>query len=176
MVLAVVADADGRILAMAAQARCRVGQSLRRKQLQQPVALPTAGRAARRPRGAVELLGLVRRGDVPGPVAAVEGAWDALTVHRAVAALATSTLDGPLAILVRHDAAEATSYVDTLAAWLAAPGRPRQAAERLQLHPNSLRHRMKRLVELAKLDLADPRQRLALQLQIEAVGRSSEPV
>ncbi|HEU4946185.1 MAG TPA: helix-turn-helix domain-containing protein [Kribbella sp.] len=118
---------------------------------------------------AVELLGLVRRGEATGPAIRVEQAWHALTVHRAVAALDTTKLDGPLATLLRHDIAHGTSYVDTLAAWLAYPGRPQQAATKLHLHTNTLRHRMKRLGEIARLDLADPRERLALQLQIEAV-------
>lgn len=124
---------------------------------------------------AVELLGLVRRGDANGPALALQEAWHALTLHRAVTALATTKLEGPLAKLVQHDAAEGTAYVETLQAWLAYPGHPQLAAKRLHLHTNSLRHRMKRLGELARLDLADPRERLALQLQIEAVRRSAEP-
>lgn len=118
---------------------------------------------------AVELLGLVRRGDAPGPALRIEKAWHILTVHRAVAALDPAKLDGPLATLLRHDLAKGTSYVDTLAAWLAFPGQPQRAAKELHLHTNTLRHRMARLGEVARLDLTDPRERLALQLQIEAV-------
>jgi DNA-binding PucR family transcriptional regulator len=44
-----------------------------------------------------------------------------------------------------------------------------EAAKQLHLHTNTLRYRMKRIGEIAQLDLADPRERLALQLQIEAV-------
>jgi sugar diacid utilization regulator len=141
-----------------------------------PGTVSVAGGAARGPADlpssraeAVELLGLVRRGQVPGPAIRVEQAWHALTVHRAVTALDTTKLDGPLATLLQHDVANATAYVDTLAAWLAYPGRPQQAAKQLHLHTNTLRHRMKRIGEIARLDLADPRERLALQLQIEAV-------
>lgn len=118
---------------------------------------------------AVELLGLVRREEVPGPALRVEQAWHALTVHRAVSALDTSQMDGPLATLLRHDIAQSTDYVATLAAWLAYPGQPQQAARELHLHTNTLRHRMKRIGEITRLDLANPRERLALQLQIEAV-------
>jgi hypothetical protein len=118
---------------------------------------------------AVELLHLVRRGEAPGPTIRVEQAWHVLTVHRAVAALDTTKLDGPLAALLQHDLANGTSYVGTLAAWLAYPGQPQQAAKQLHLHTNTLRHRMKRIGEIAPLDLSDPRERLALQLQIEAV-------
>jgi hypothetical protein len=118
---------------------------------------------------AVELLGLVRRGETPGPAIRVEQAWHVLTVHRAVAALDTTKLDGPLDTLLQHDLAHGTGYVDTLAAWLAYPGQPQRAARQLHLHTNTLRHRMKRVGELTRLDLSDPRERLALQLQIEAV-------
>jgi len=118
---------------------------------------------------AVELLGLVRRGVAPGPVLRVEEAWHVLTVHRAVTSLDTTKMDGPLAILLRHDIEHDTGYVETLQAWLDFPGQPQRAARELHLHTNTLRHRMKRIGEIAALDLSDPRERLALQLQIAAV-------
>jgi hypothetical protein len=118
---------------------------------------------------AVELLGLVRRGAAPGPVLRVEEAWHVLTVHRAVTSLDTSKLDGPLATLLRHDIEHDTGFVDTLQAWLEYPGQPQRAARELHLHTNTLRHRMKRIGEIAALDLSNPRERLALQLQIAAV-------
>jgi DNA-binding PucR family transcriptional regulator len=99
----------------------------------------------------------------------VEQAWHLLTVHRAVTSLDTTKLDGPLAVLLRHDIEHDTGFVDTLQAWLNYPGQPQQAAKLLHLHPNTLRHRMKRIGEIATLDLSDPRERLALQLQIAAV-------
>jgi hypothetical protein len=117
----------------------------------------------------VELLGLVRRGLAPGPALRVEQAWHVLTVHRAVTSLDTTKLDGPLATLLRHDIENDTAFVDTLEAWLNYPGQPQRSAKELHLHTNTLRHRMKRIGEIAKLDLTDPRQRLALQLQIAAV-------
>ncbi|TWD83072.1 DNA-binding PucR family transcriptional regulator [Kribbella amoyensis] len=118
---------------------------------------------------AVELLGLVRRGVAEGPALRVEQAWHLLTVHRAVTSLDTTKLDGPLATLLRHDIAHDTGFVETLQAWLNYPGQPQQAAKELHLHTNTLRHRMKRIGEIADLDLSDPRERLALQLQIAAV-------
>jgi hypothetical protein len=118
---------------------------------------------------AVELLGLVRRGAAPGPALRVEQAWHILTVHRAVTSLDTTKLDGPLATLLRHDIENDTAFVDTLEAWLSHPGQPQRAAKQLHLHTNTLRHRMKRIGEIAKLDLTEPRERLALQLQIAAV-------
>ena len=97
-----------------------------------------------------------------------DGAWAALTVHRATAALDLGGLGGPVAVLLQHDAVHETAYVDTLRAWLAFPGEPQRAAGDLHVHPNTLRHRMKRLADVVELDLGDPGQRLALQLQLEA--------
>lgn len=118
---------------------------------------------------AVELLNLVRRGVAPGPALRVDQAWHLLTVHRAVTSLDTTKLDGPLATLLRYDIEHDTAFVDTLQAWLNHPGQPQRAAKQLHLHTNTLRHRMKRIGEIAPLDLSDPRERLALQLQIAAV-------
>ena len=141
-----------------------------------PGAIAAAGGPARSPADlpssraqAVELLGLVRRGVAPGPALRVEEAWHVLTVHRAVTSLDASKLDGPLATLLRHDVEHDTSFVNTLEAWLQYPGQPQRAARALHLHTNTLRHRMKRIGEIAALDLSDPRERLALQLQIAAV-------
>ena len=99
----------------------------------------------------------------------MEDAWHVLTVHRAVTALDTTKLDGPLATLLRYDVEHDTELVETLQAWLNYPGQPQRAARELHLHTNTLRHRMKRIGEIAELDLSDPRERLALQLQIAAV-------
>jgi hypothetical protein len=177
-----LADLDGTVLAVVSDDGDGLGSWRWLRKLvidlakDSPGTVAVAGGPARGPADlpssraeAVELLGLVRRGEAPGPAIRVEQAWHALTVHRAVTALDTTKLDGPLATLLRHDVTNATAYVDTLAAWLAYPGRPQQAAKQLHLHTNTLRHRMKRIGEIARLDLADPRERLALQLQIEAV-------
>ena len=95
-------------------------------------------------------------------------AWVPLTVHRATAALDLGALGGPVGVLLEHDSGHGTAYVDTLRAWLAYPGEPQRAARELHVHPNTLRHRMKRLGDVVELDLGDPRERLALQLQVEA--------
>jgi hypothetical protein len=176
-----LADLDGTVLAVVTDADGPGSwRWLRRLVVDQAKDAPgTTAAAGGRARGpadlpssraeAVELLGLVRRGAAPGPALRVEQAWHLLTVHRAVTSLDTTKLDGPLATLLRHDIEHDTGFVDTLEAWLNYPGQPQQAAKHLHLHPNSLRHRMKRISEIAPLDLSDPRERLALQLQIAAV-------
>lgn len=114
-------------------------------------------------------LELLDRGLLTGPVAEFETAWPELTLAGATAALDVAATGGPVVVLVAHDSAHGTAYVDTLRAWLAHPGEPQKAARMLHVHPNTLRHRLKRIDELVRLDLANPTQRLALQLQIEAL-------
>ncbi|WP_432891311.1 PucR family transcriptional regulator [Kribbella sp. CA-245084] len=173
-----LADLDGTVLAVVTDTDGPGSWNWLQKLVQEqaPGTYAAAGGPARGPADlpssraeAVELLGLVRRGLAPGPALRVEEAWHVLTVHRAVTSLDTTKLDGPLATLLRHDIDHDTGYVETLQAWLDYPGQPQRAARELHLHTNTLRHRMKRIGEIAELDLSDPRERLALQLQIAAV-------
>jgi len=176
-----LADLDGTVLAVVTDTDGTGSWNWLRKLVVEqakttPGTVAAAGGPARGPADvpssraeAIELLGLVRRGVAPGPALRVEEAWHVLTVQRAVTSLDTTKMDGPLATLLRHDIEHDTGFVDTLQAWLDYPGRPQRAARELHLHTNTLRHRMKRIGEIAELDLSDPRERLALQLQIAAV-------
>ncbi|HET6626337.1 MAG TPA: helix-turn-helix domain-containing protein [Nocardioidaceae bacterium] len=130
---------------------------------------PSLAELPRSRAGAAELLALTA---TDGPaVAEFDTAWVPLTIHRATGALDLGGLGGPVTELLEHDRDRGTAYVETLRAWLAYPGEPQRAAGELHVHPNTLRHRMKRLAEVIELDLRDPRQRLALQLQLEAASR-----
>nr|MBA2695079.1 helix-turn-helix domain-containing protein [Actinomycetota bacterium] len=80
---------------------------------------------------------------------------------------------GPLAGLREHDERTGTAYLQTLAAWLDHPGEPGMDARALHVHPNTVRYRMQRMAELVELALADPEVRLALQLQLRALGMPS---
>ena len=99
---------------------------------------------------------------------AFDEAWVPLTVRRATAGVDASRIGGPVLRLAEHDQRHGTAYVETLGAWLAYPGEPQRAAAALHVHANTLRHRMKRLADVVELDLTEPQQRLALQLQIES--------
>jgi hypothetical protein len=120
---------------------------------------------------AEEMLNLLRTGLITGPVVSHEEAWPVLALHRsATGALAAGATEfGPLAVLRAHDERSGTSYVDTLYEWLRHPGDPRAASKALRIHPNTLRYRMAKLVELAGVDLDDPDIRLALLVQLAAV-------
>lgn len=121
-------------------------------------------------REAGEVHRLRATGQVADAAAAFEDVWAAVTVARAVAALPTDQLVGPALVLVAHDEAHRTAYAHTVAAWLDHPGDPRAAAEALHVHPNTLRYRLQRLSEVVELDLHDAQTRLALRLQLRALG------
>lgn len=104
--------------------------------------------------------------------ALMEDAWDTVVVERARTALGAGTclLGGPLAVLRAHDQEHGTPYLATLAAWLDHFGDPQSAARLLRIHPNTLRYRLRKLEEAAPVDLSSPRLRLALRLQLAALG------
>lgn len=70
-----------------------------------------------------------------------------------------------LDLLARHDAETHTDHLATLGAYLDAFGDVSTAAASLDIHANTLRYRLKRIVELLGVDLADPVERFVLELQ-----------
>ena len=73
---------------------------------------------------------------------------------------------GPLQELVEHDAKRGTLYIETLRAYLDAFGDIPAAAANINVHPNTFRYRLRRLVALAQLNLDDPDERVVLELQL----------
>lgn len=73
---------------------------------------------------------------------------------------------GSLQDLVGHDAEKGTAYVPTLRAYLDAFGDVPAAARALNVHPNTFRYRLRRVIQLAKLRLDDPDERLVVELQL----------
>lgn len=115
-----------------------------------------------------EILAVLRRAPEKGPVARLSNVWGHLTIDAVCRAadreLRTWTV--PLRRLLQHDRGHHTQYVTTVRAFLDAMGDARAAARTLNIHPNTLRYRLRRVVELAGIDLADPVERLALSLQL----------
>jgi purine catabolism regulator len=72
--------------------------------------------------------------------------------------------------LMEHDAARKGNLVATLRAYLET-GEQQQAAQRLRVHPNTLRYRLDRIREITSLDLEDPETRLnlAVALRVQAL-------
>lgn len=88
---------------------------------------------------------------------------------------ARRALDGePLSLVIDHDAKYETNYVTSLRSWIASNYDVVRAAEELVLHPNTLRHRLRRMAEVIDLDDPDLRLALALQLRLREIGISHD--
>jgi hypothetical protein len=74
--------------------------------------------------------------------------------------------EGKLADLLARDPAHAEQHRDSLRAYLDCSCNVAQAATRLGVHPNTLRYRVRRALELSGLDLDNPDERLLTELQL----------
>lgn len=81
---------------------------------------------------------------------------------------ATRLADEVLAAVDAEPEGRRELLLETLAAWLDAQGSPTVAAERLQLHVQSVRYRITQLREVLGDALDDPEQRLLLHLAVRA--------
>jgi purine catabolism regulator len=72
--------------------------------------------------------------------------------------------------LIEHDTSRKGNLVATLRAYLET-GEQQQAAQRLRVHPNTLRYRLDRIREISGVDLEDPETRLnlAVALRVQAL-------
>ena len=115
-----------------------------------------------------ELVGLVRSGAVPGRGLV---RWDdhllVLLLSRDTALLSAMSRArlAPLAGLRPH---ERERLAQTLLAWLETGFNASEAAERLHVHPQTVRYRMRRLEELFGARLRDPGERFELELVLRA--------
>ena len=125
---------------------------------------------------AAELDALIASGRLAPDLVLLEDAWDAVVVERARKAtrVEAGLLGGPLPVLRAHDERHGTAFLPTLAAWLDHFGDPKGAAQALGVHPNTLRHRLRRIAEVADPKLSSPRVRLALRLQLSALTRPED--
>lgn len=83
--------------------------------------------------------------------------------------------DAVLAPLLRHDAEHGSALLTTLRVYLAHDGHPAPAAEALNLHRNSLRHRLRQIERLTdrSLDRLTDRMELWLALGARETGRGA---
>lgn len=79
-----------------------------------------------------------------------------------------------IAPLMEHDAVHGTELVSTLRAWLDAFGDTNAVAEATHVHPNTVRHRLRRVAEIAGLQLNDPVERFVVELQLR-LGPADRP-
>lgn len=69
-------------------------------------------------------------------------------------------MEGPVHAMTAHDRAHGSRYGESVAAHLDAFGDTAAAARRLNVHPNTLRYRLRRARDLFGVDLTDPAVRL----------------
>jgi DNA-binding PucR family transcriptional regulator len=78
-----------------------------------------------------------------------------------------------VAALVEHDGQRGGELVTSLLAYLDALGDVRSAAATLHVHPNTLRHRLRRARAVSRVELDDPTERLSCHLQLVLLGRET---
>jgi sugar diacid utilization regulator len=105
------------------------------------------------------------------PPVAYDESWDRIVLRRLRAVTAAGRVPerGPVAELRRHDRQHGTRYVETLRAWLAAHGDIGAAAATLEVHPNTVRYRLRKMDEATPLATDHPDQRLALIIALAAM-------
>lgn len=115
-----------------------------------------------------ECLALHQSRSLDDPPPAYDEAWDDILLQRLRAAARAGRVpaSGPISDLRRHDRQYATQYAETLRAWLEAHGDPVLAGGRLGVHENTVRYRMRKMVEVTNLDLQDVRKRLAMMVEL----------
>jgi len=81
-------------------------------------------------------------------------------------------LDPRMDRLLTYDAQHGAALRESLASYLHHFGDVRSAAQQLQVHPNTLRYRVRRAEDLLDINLADPAGRLLVEIQLGVLGRS----
>ncbi|MGW6204755.1 PucR family transcriptional regulator [Streptomyces sp. NPDC055089] len=81
-------------------------------------------------------------------------------------------MEGPVHAMTAHDRAHGSRYGESVAAHLDAFGDTAAAARRLNVHPNTLRYRLRRARDLFGVDLADPAVRLLADVGLRLEGRT----
>lgn len=110
-----------------------------------------------------------------GSAPVYDEAWDEILLQRLriAARSGRSPQRGPVAELRAHDQAHGTQYAATLRAWLEAQGDLAEAGRALGVHENTVRYRLRKMIELTQLDLADARKRLAMMIELAAAEELS---
>ncbi|MFD9959413.1 PucR family transcriptional regulator [Amycolatopsis sp. NPDC058986] len=89
----------------------------------------------------------------------------ALSASVRALARAGHRLRGPVDVLAGHDAGQRTELVPTLRAYLDLFGDVKRAADRVHVHPNTFRNRLRRIHELTGFDVTDPETRFLAELE-----------
>lgn len=113
------------------------------------------------------LLRLLLDRSVPGDLGRVADHRAALELAELRVLLGEGKLAaGPVQRLLSHDEPRGGQLVATLRAWFDSGGDAAAVAARMTLHANTVRYRMRRIQEIAGLDLSDPHERFLAELQL----------
>ncbi len=82
--------------------------------------------------------------------------------------------DPRLRKLLEYDRKHSANLCESVETYLREHGDVRNAATALQVHPNTLRYRIRRVEDILGMDLTDPTDRLLLELQLALHRRSPE--
>ncbi|WP_033291619.1 PucR family transcriptional regulator [Amycolatopsis jejuensis] len=162
-------NSDAAVLALAKEI---VGAA--RKHLDAPVRaalggiVPRLSEAAASRNDADRVLAAMTRGHWPSDVASLADVRADVLLSEVLAYLADQPRlrDPRLSDLLAYDADHGEILVPAVLAYLNAFGDVRAAARELNIHPNTVRYRVRRAAEVSGLDLTDPAQRLLTELQL----------
>jgi sugar diacid utilization regulator len=117
------------------------------------------------------ILRVLSRGNATQEVASIENVQSHVTllVLRDMVSKNPDLVRGPIEAIAAHDTDKGTVYLQTLREYLAAFGDVPSASAHLDVHPNTFRYRLRRLVEMFGIDLEDPDTRLLLDLQLRLI-------
>ncbi len=91
------------------------------------------------------------------------------TLVAAAPGMARDVVRSALGSVLALPGAERKVLLDTLLAWFAGHGSAKEAADRLFVHPNTVRYRLRRVQDLTKRDLTDPVDIGELYVALESV-------
>jgi hypothetical protein len=170
-------DSEARAARTAAQFLDRVGTGFRAVAAVGRVAADVAGLALAR-HTVDRVLRVLRAAGTPGRVARLADVQtESLLLEMGdLAAARGDGPVGPIAALLDYDTANDTHLTDTLRAWLTTFGDAKAAAAQLFIHPNTLHYRLRRIHEVTGLDLSDPDQRFAAELQLRILPQAGRPL
>jgi sugar diacid utilization regulator len=139
--------------------------------------VPTMQEVSSARRETERILRVMSRNPSHQDVASIEDVQSHVTllVLRDMVAKNPDLVRGPIAAIAAHDDAKGTLYLETLREYLAAFGDVPVAAARLDVHPNTFRYRLRRLVEMFGVDLEDADTRLLVDLQLRLIDPGDQP-
>ena len=182
------AEIDGRVYAVLTEALSgdeRTPETVRRVVSRTSTALrltltaglagpvPSSSRLTTARSEADAVLSLIALRPLLGPVVSATEVRDELTLQGLSELHVPAELSTVAATVLAADRLQGTTHATLLRTWLACLGDVRRVAERLAVHPNTVRYRLGRLRETAGLDPDRPDQLVLLWLALELEHRRS---